>query len=197
MQTRARTMTVEEFRAFTDLLENRDKDFELLEGEVMLFPSHKEIQALVIARVAGNLFMFMNSNGIDGLLVASRLDHILGNSNVLRPHAGYTIKSRDRTEEDYPTVAPDLVVEVVQSAYTLYKFHSRMRVFFAHGTRTIWLIYPKTQELWEFRRGENPEKPLITIFLAEDTITGGDVLPGFTAKVSEFFPDLPLADDAL
>jgi Uma2 family endonuclease len=198
MQTRTRTMTVAEFRAFTELPENRDKDFELLEGEVIEVPSAKKYHMLVVGRIYVLLYMFLELNKIEGTVVADSLDHILGETSILKPDVGFTSMAREPVIPAYPTIAPDLVVEVVSPSNTMEEFAAKMQVFFAHGTRLVWLVYPKTKIVHVYERQQSAEKSdTFTILNADDTITGGEVLPGFTAKVSDFFPNLPLADDAL
>jgi Uma2 family endonuclease len=197
MQTRTRTMTVEEFRAFTELPENRDKDFELLEGEVIEVPSAKQYHMLIVTEIIFLIKLFLKTHNLTGLVVGDNLDHELGSETVLRPDVGYTSAEREPIVLAYPNIAPDLVIEVVSPSNTLEEFKAKMRVFFEHGTRLVWLVYPKDRTVTVYERTENIDKPAIHSLTATDTITGGDVLPGFTAKVSDFFPTLPLADDAL
>jgi hypothetical protein len=60
----------------------------------------------------------------------------------------------------------------------------------------MWVVYPDKKVVQVYTPGSEPDKPHIDTFLVEDTITGGDVLPGFSIKVEKLFPTLPLADDA-
>jgi Uma2 family endonuclease len=197
MQTRTRTMTVAEFRTFTELPENRDKDFELLEGEVIEVPSPKEIHAWIVGEIAFLLRLFLRTQGIEGTVYHDNLDFVLSQNIVLKPDVSYTSAARKPKLLDYPVVAPDLVVEVVSPSNTLEEFEAKMKNYFEHGTQVVWLVYPKTRTIHVYVRGEILEKPTMFILTTDDTITGGDALPGFTAKVSDFFPNLPLADDAL
>lgn len=197
MQTKARLMNVDEFRAFTELEDNRDKNFELRQGEVIEVPSPKKYHAMIVAQIIGLWFMYMKLNNITGTIIGDNLDHHLGNDSVLKPNVGYTSAAREPAIPGYPQVAPDLVVEIESPSNTLEKFKDKMKVYFEHGTQIVWLVYPKSKEIYVYERTNVIGKPKITPLNADDVIDGGNVLPGFSAKVSDFFPDVKLEEDAL
>lgn len=50
-------------------------------------------------------------------------------------------------------------------------------------TQLVWVLLPGVRQVLVFRRGGS-SMPRLAI---DDTITGGEVLPGFEAKVASFF----------
>ena len=52
----------------------------------------------------------------------------------------------------------------------------------AHGTRLVWIIY-STRQIVEVLTAT--ERHFLTI---DDTLSGGDVLPGFSVPVRDLFP---------
>ncbi len=54
--------------------------------------------------------------------------------------------------------------------------------YLAHGTKMVWIVYPRQQMVEVLTL---TERHLLTI---NDTLTGGEVLPGFSLTISEIFP---------
>jgi Uma2 family endonuclease len=77
---------------------------------------------------------------------------------------------------------PDLAVEIVSEYERAADLRRKARSYLANGTRLLWLIYPDEREIEVHRPGQ----PLQTLGV-EDTLEGGDVLPGFRATVREIF----------
>jgi Uma2 family endonuclease len=50
------------------------------------------------------------------------------------------------------------------------------------GSALVWLLYPRTQTVTVYRSLTN-----IEILTIEDTLTGGDLLPGFSVSLQEIF----------
>lgn len=61
-------------------------------------------------------------------------------------------------------------------------FFEKVKAYLKAGTRMVWVVDPvlKTVAMYQ------PEKP-IRIFTNEDTLTGEDVLEGFTCTVAQLF----------
>jgi Uma2 family endonuclease len=82
----------------------------------------------------------------------------------------------------YIEIAPDLAVEVVSPTDHFVRLNRKIRQYLERGVRLIWVIDPEDRSVTVYRKGAPDE------YLTEnDTLSGGDVLPGFTVKVSELF----------
>jgi len=57
--------------------------------------------------------------------------------------------------------------------------------YLSAGTRLVWVVYPKWNEIDIFQPGRAPQT-----LKAEQQIDGGEVLPGFTHPIARFFPAL-------
>ena len=79
-------------------------------------------------------------------------------------------------------VAPDLVVKVISPGNTAEEIEVKTQEWFDFGVRMVWLVYPKTKRVHVYTT------PVRSILLSADgLLEGGDVLPGFSVKVSAFF----------
>ena len=79
-------------------------------------------------------------------------------------------------------MAPDLAVEVISRDNTREEMDRKLSDYFAAGVRLVWYVYPATREV---RVYASPEK-YVTLG-AQDTLDGGDVLPGFQLPLATFF----------
>ena len=89
-----------------------------------------------------------------------------------------------KTEKCYPENAPLLAVEVGSVDNTWREMRAKAARYLEYGSAMVWLVDPRQQTLELHQPGEAPQT-----LAGDDVIEGGDVLPGFRARVSELFPD--------
>lgn len=58
----------------------------------------------------------------------------------------------------------------------------KLRDYFTHGCHTVWYVYPEEKQVHVFTGLEQR-----TILEVGQTLTGGEVLPGFTLSLAELF----------
>ena len=77
---------------------------------------------------------------------------------------------------------PDLAVEVISPDNRAGDIHLKVMQLLNAGTRLIWLIYPESRTIVAHTTaGANTLNE-------NDTLSGGDVLPGFELRVNDLFP---------
>ena len=79
-------------------------------------------------------------------------------------------------------VAPDLAVEVVSPTDIQYRVTEKAFAYLDAGTRLVWVIEPVAKTVTVYR-----SKTDIKTLLCEDTLTGEDVVEGFSCQVVELF----------
>lgn len=77
---------------------------------------------------------------------------------------------------------PDLAVEAQPEGQSEGFMLDRALLYLANGTRMVWIIYPARQIVEVLTASE---RQLLTV---DDTLTGGDVLPGFSVPIRDLFP---------
>jgi Uma2 family endonuclease len=79
--------------------------------------------------------------------------------------------------------APDLAVEVVSPDEDIFK---KAREYLNAGARIVWAVYAEEQTVYVMRL--DAQGTLTSVpFGINDTLDGGDVLPGFTLPVRDIF----------
>lgn len=78
--------------------------------------------------------------------------------------------------------APDLAVEVVSPSETSPETHEKVLLYLDAGTPLVWVVHPSHRTVTVYTKDRAAR-----IFREEETLDGGDVLPGFTVPVAEIF----------
>ncbi len=79
-------------------------------------------------------------------------------------------------------LCPDFVVEIVSPTDSWIRTQAKMQEYMNNGCRLGWLLDPKLKRVQIYRQGQDPQ-------MLEDpgTLSGEDVLPGFTLKIREIW----------
>ena len=86
-------------------------------------------------------------------------------------------------------LVPELAVEVVSPNDIWYDVNTKIGEYHAAGVALVWLLSPDIRQVQVHPNGGKPR-----LLTADDDLDGGDVLPGFSVRVGDLFPDLPPAD---
>lgn len=60
----------------------------------------------------------------------------------------------------------------------------KIREYFDSGVRLVWVVHPEERTVTVYTKPGDG-----TVLWEDATLTGGDVLPGFSCPVAEFFQD--------
>lgn len=81
-----------------------------------------------------------------------------------------------------PKVAPDLAVEVLSESNTLSEMERKRADYFLAGTQLVWEVDPETRSVRVYTAPDS-----FTTLKHSDTLSGGDVLPGFSLEIAKWF----------
>ncbi len=84
----------------------------------------------------------------------------------------------------FARVVPDFAAEIRSPSNTLAELRAKMASYIANGVRLAWLIDPLTRTAEIHRPGRDVET-----LAAPKTLSGEDVLPGFTLDLARIFED--------
>ena len=83
-------------------------------------------------------------------------------------------------QEKFPPLCPDFVVELLSPSDTLPELLVKMQGYISNGCRLAWLIDPRTETARLFRA----DGTVSVVKTFAETLSGEDVLPGFTFALS-------------
>jgi Uma2 family endonuclease len=182
-----RHYTVEEFERYYLSPENGNHLFELIDGKV-----HEKMPTQRHGLVASNVSFALTSyarqhkTGRPGVEVRHQSPDDRRNSRL--PDVSFTCTRAPLVEQGSVLYMPDLAVEIKSPDDTIQEMRDTAAYYLANGSRLVWLVYPNYRLIEVYRADADVE-----ILGEEDTLTGGDVLPGFELSVREVFAD-PLAE---
>ena len=79
-------------------------------------------------------------------------------------------------------VAPELIVEILSPDDRWYAVNAKLTEYFDVGVQMVWVADPHQRQVRVYR--SLTEVDILTV---DDTLSGGDVLPGFSVPVAELF----------
>ena len=93
----------------------------------------------------------------------------------------------DRSPQGHCPIAPDLAVEVISPKDIADDLEEKIVEYLNVGVPLIWIVSPTARNVRVLRSALHGGGVVLT---ATDTITGEDVIPGFSCTVGEFFAEL-------
>ena len=99
------------------------------------------------------------------------------------------LKDSGFPENPVPLMAPTLAVEIISKSNTVEEMDRKLGEYFEAGTQLVWYVYPKQREVRVYTSATD-----VTTLGETDTLTGGDLLSGFSLDLKAFFT-LPTGGD--
>ena len=175
-------MTAAELLALPD----DDYRYELVRGELIRMPPPGFRHGQIVVRVAIRLGQFAEAHRL-GVVVAESGFHLESDPDTVRgPDVAFVSAARvppGQAPTGYPTLAPDLAVEILSPSERPGARQQKVSEYFAAGARLVWEIDP-TQHTITVHHSPDESATLA----AADEISGDDVLPGFTCPVADLIP---------
>jgi Uma2 family endonuclease len=176
-------VTVGEFERFIAQPDNRERRFELIHGEIV----EKAMPTQTHGRIGARAVIIFG-NYLD--------DHLLGFVEMEVRYRPEGDRYNDRLPDvsiifdpDTPAVnkgaverMPDIAVEVKSPDDSLTKLREKIAFYLANGTKLGLLFYPEKRLLEVYPAGEDSYT-----LTEDDPLEGGDLLPGFSVPVRQFF----------
>lgn len=159
---------------------------ELVRGKLTSMTPPGGAQGAVVSLIAMRLSQLVWAQRL-GAVVAGDAGFILRRApdTVRGPDVAFVAFDRlagGRLPDGYFEGAPAIAVEVVSPNDRPAEVQAKVGEWLAAGARQVWVAYPATRTLVVHGTG-------FTAQLTEnDTLTGGDVLPGFCCPVRDLFP---------
>ncbi len=160
--------------------------YELVEGELIEVPGAGLLHNLIVGLFYRLLDDFARGRDL-GLVFTDGTAYVLRrNPDVVRiPDVSFVSWGRlpaTGVPEGFGPFAPDLAVEVVSPNDRAEDVHDKAREYLAAGTRLVWVLWTKRQSV----TAHTPDG-VAREFGPDDELDGGEVLPGFRARVAELF----------
>ena len=169
------TMTLEEF------LENDVPGYEYATGELIPISPATRRHGKISVSIIRYLDRYVYENGLGEIYTAATIFQV--GERVMKPGVAFVLTDRLDGDEDkaFP-IPPDLAIEVVSPTDVHYRIVRKAFDYLAAGTRLVWVLDPVAKAVTVYRSESD-----IETLTHEATLTGEDVVPGFTCPVAQLF----------
>ena len=171
---------------YADYLKTSDDErYELLNGELILSPSPKEIHQYISGNLYFKIATFVRERSV-GKVYFSPFDVVLSDTNVVQPDILFI--SNERTEiitPDNVRGAPDLVVEILSSATAERDRTIKLDLYAQHGVQEYWIVDPDARTITVLLRGEGGFG--VAGIYGAGQILRSPTLAGFSVALEEIF----------
>jgi Uma2 family endonuclease len=160
--------------------------YELVKGELRKMSPSGWKYGVVVVNITLLLAQYVKANRLGscggaetGFKIAS------GPDTVRAPDLSFVRRERipeGEAQEQFFVGAPDLAVEVLSPGDTRRQVNEKVEDWLEAGARAVWVINPKRRAVTVYR-----SMTAVTHLSEGDELDGGEVVPGFSCKVSEIF----------
>jgi len=173
------TTTLVTVQEFLQMPEPEGQKLELIGGEVVSMGRGKIPHEVVKKNLNKILVVWLAQHPIAELFPETLYQ--LDEYNSLIPDLGVVFLGRLSPDSiGWIQAAPELAIEVVSSE-SAERLEQKIELYFAHGSKSVWVVYPKQRVVWVFDANGQSRK-----FEQSQTLED-PVLPGFSAPVSSIF----------
>jgi Uma2 family endonuclease len=178
-----RLVTLEEYAKGPEDQDGRQE--ELVRGVVMCVRDDppRFAHSVTLNRVYRLLYTYINAHRLGFVFVEGGFT-LERNPDTVRIPDVYFIRDErvDMNADPYPVGAPDLAVEILSPSNRRKQVAERVADLLRTGSRLVWCINPKKRMVTIYRPDGTTQ-----VLIETDTLSGEDVVPGFSCLVSELF----------
>jgi Uma2 family endonuclease len=184
MSTEVQLMTADELLA----LPRGEFRYELVNGELKKMSPAGQKHGRIIVHLTEPLAKYVREHQLGQVYAAETGFKLRSNPDTVLA-ADIAFVRRERLEalgetESYWPAAPDLAVEVNSPSDTVREVEKKVMEWLEFGTRLVWVVSSKLQTVTIYRSLTD-----IGLLTENDTLDGGDVVPGFQIRVAEIFAE--------
>lgn len=161
-----------------------DRHYELINGRIVPVVSNSSASRIAF-KIGGFLFVYLQQNPI-GEATGADGGYQIGTERYI-PDVAF-IRNERQVEEGstcYYPVAPDLAVEVISNPQNTQEMRD-LRIKLGHYSAAgvvVWVVDRERETIEVYHPGQPTQ-----VYERDDTLTGGDFLPGFQMRVGDIFP---------
>ena len=168
-------ITLEEF------LENDLEGYEYVKGELVPMSPPSMEHGEISSNVHLSLGLHVRENQLGRLYIAETTFDL--GDRLVKPDVAFVLTERlpENRRKGSP-IPPDLAVEIVSPTDKHYDVTEKAFAYLKAGTRLVWVVEPVAKTVMVYRSETD-----FTLLTSEDTLTGEDVVKGFTCPVAQLF----------
>ena len=159
---------------------------ELVRGELRTVNPTKPRHGRIASRLNIRLGQFAEEHGLGETWIAEAGFRVEQEPDTIQaPDVAFVSTEHlppDEALDDWFPTGPDMAVEVVAPTDVWIAVEEKVLEYLRAGSRLVWVVDPQTRTVHVYRPDGSAQ-----ILGCEETLTGEDVLPGFSVPVADLF----------
>jgi len=155
---------IEKVEVTLDDLMKLDKRVEIIDGEIVEMPAAGMMHHIVGGNIYRILDPFVTGHGLGAVFFDGLTYLMFSNTKRLKdsfvPDVSFIRTENILGEIDlskpYPGIS-DLAIEVISPSENADDVQTKIRTYLDKGTEQVWVAYPTTKEVYQYRDDKNPE----------------------------------------
>ena len=179
-----RRIDADTFLRMAELPAYRESEYELIDGEMVKMPPPGFVHGEFAVRLSYYIHAYAKARGLGRTTVESGFRSKFDPGLVLRPDVAFLTHARAQLirGRGLSPVMPDLAVEIASPGNSASDLREKAELYLRNGTRLVWLVFPDEERV-EVHSNIGESQSLG----ADDSLGGGDVLPGFGLELRQLF----------
>jgi Uma2 family endonuclease len=173
------TMTAEEFAKLDIADYSEHYRFELICGQLFVREPPAPTHGSALINIAVTLGSYVRQHRL-GKVYGGDTSVFIDLNTVIGADVAFVRKDRLPLSDERWLLEPDLAIEVFSPSNHPRYMARKLSQYLSVGTRLIWYIDPRRRQINVYRADGSR-----TVLLPGDTLSGEDVVEGFTCDVSE------------
>ena len=168
-------MTLEEF------LESDLEGYEYVKGELIPVPPTSMEHGDISVNLVSRLIFHLRENQLGRIYIPDTGFKV--GERVLMPDVAFLSNEHipdDRSKTS--PIPPDLAVEVVSQTDVSRQIEEKAFAYLEAGTQLVWVLKPRSKTVTVYRSETD-----IKLLTRNDTLTGEEIVEGFSCQVAELF----------
>ncbi len=168
-------MTLEEF------LKSDLEGYEYIKGELIPVPPTSGEHGRISVNLILPLGSYVRENRLGDIYVSETGFRV--GERVLMPDIAFLLNEHIPADlSKVFSIPPDLAIEVVSPTDALHRVVEKAFTYLDAGTQLVWVLEPRSKTVTVYRSETD-----ITLLTRNDTLTGENVIEGFSCQVAELF----------
>ncbi len=161
---------------------------ELIDGELLEMTRPGNIHGLLATEIAFYLRLFNKTHDLGQVTVESGYHPPDDRDTLLGPDVAFLRHERlpQPPSQRFVAAMPDLAVEILSPSETYASARRKAEIYLLNGTSLVWLVLPASREVEVCRLAAHGGVD-IKLVSRDGTLSGEDILPGFTLPLRQLF----------
>ena len=175
-------LTLEQYAA----LDEPDPGYvsDLVRGQLVREPRPARRHGRLQARIAGVLSVWAETHGTGEVTAESGYVLKKEPATVRGPDVAVSLNPVDADVGGWTSGAPDVAVEVLSPSDSSTSMQEKVLDYLEAGSSLVWVVDPRARTVTVYRPDGSAQ-----LLRGAETLTGEDVLPGFSGGLPELFRD--------